>query len=124
MMSVGKKIVSLFELPFSGRQKRAMEGRSGASLEEFKSAFPEAAKEAEELWKGLQSVAVVDGFCPAPEDDLLEIYGLADEDLDEVMVGALSRLGYRVPKPDETNGMEPVRTVRCAVRFLKAWRSE
>lgn len=124
MMSAGKKIASLFELPFSRRQKSAMEERSGSSLEEFRSAFPGAEREAEALWKGLQSVVVVDSFCPAPEDDLLEMYGLADEDLDEVIVGALSRLGYRVPKPAETKGMEPVRSVRDAVRFLKAWDGE
>lgn len=124
MMRAGiKKLVSLLELPFSRRQKHAMERRSGVSLEEFRSGFPEAEKEAEELWKELQSVAVVDGFCPAPDDDLLGMYGLADEDLDEVIVCALSRLGYQVPKPEEIKDMEAVRTVNDAVLFLK-WCGE
>lgn len=108
-------------LPFSRRQQQAMRATSRASLTEFRSAFPGAGNEAEELWKGLRLVAVVDDFCPVPEDDLLEMYGLADEDLDELLVGALRSLGYRVPGPDESKDMAPLRTVSDAVHFLRAW---
>lgn len=82
-------------------------------------AFPDEAKEAEEMWKSLRKVSFSEDFCPAPDDDLLAMYGLVDEDLDEIIVDALNNLGYRVPLPSEIVGMEPLRTVRCAVRFLK-----
>jgi hypothetical protein len=49
---------------------------------------------AELLWEELEALKVVDEFHPDPLDDLLKVYGLADEDLDEDIILAIIRRGW------------------------------
>lgn len=73
----------------------------------------------------LGKVAAVDGFVPATCDDLLEVYGLADEDLDDDLVlPLLTQMACKIPTPAETSSMRPVRTVGDLVRFLQRMRAE
>ncbi|HEX2210569.1 MAG TPA: hypothetical protein VHG93_23010 [Longimicrobium sp.] len=77
---------------------------------------------AQEIWNTLSREAVVTGFKPKPEDDLLKVFGLADDDLDEIVLRILERCGCRVPAPAETEHLPPVRTVEDLFAFVVAMR--
>ena len=112
----------LVEMPFSGRQIAAQRDRRDSSLDIFLSSFPGAEREAECVWRAFRSVAVVDNFPPLPDDDLLKLYGVADEDLDDVVLGIFSELNYPVPLPSVTERYAPLRTIRDVVSFVRATR--
>lgn len=108
----------LVELPFSVPQKRRMRERAGYTKADFVRHFGRDGRVAGVVWDCLAGEAVVEDFKPHPEDDLSTVFGLADEDLDEVVLRALRQAGCRVPSPGETGTMPPVRTVADVVRFL------
>jgi hypothetical protein len=96
-----------------------MRERTNYGLNEFVQHFGRNYEIAKEIWKSLAEEAVVEGFAPKPEDDLLEVFGLADEDLDDLVLGILTRCGCRIPPPSETADMPPVRTVTDLFEFVE-----
>jgi hypothetical protein len=66
--------------------------------------------------------AVVEGFKPHPDDDLLQVFGLADEDLDDLVLELLERCHCRVPHPSETAEMPAVLTVADLFAFVEMMR--
>lgn len=123
MTRVVKMLNAILLWPLWRRQSLAMTKRSASSQESFIAHFPKARVEAVEVWNALREIAVVDGFPPDPKDDLLKMYGLVDDDLDEMLEEILVRLNYRLPTPEDTHGAEPVNSVEDAVEFLRVWRS-
>lgn len=76
----------LLEMPFSGRQNRLANSRPAMSKERFVDAIASSGQgrmAAEVLWDKLVEARVCDRFTPYPDDDLLKVFGLAEEDLDE-----------------------------------------
>ncbi|HZG42136.1 MAG TPA: hypothetical protein VEY93_04175 [Longimicrobium sp.] len=112
----------LVELPFSIPQKRRMRERGGYTKADFVRHFGRDGAVAGVVWDCLAGEAVVENFKPHPEDDLSTVFGLADEDLDDVVLRALHEAGCRVPSPAETATMPPVRTVADMVGFLADMR--
>lgn len=97
--------------------------RASYSLDEFLQPFGTDRDIAEQVWDSLRAEAVVAEFKPKPDDDLLWVFGLADEDLDELVLHLLRHFGCRVPDPTETEGMRPVRTVSDMILFVASMRS-
>ncbi len=99
-----------------------MRARQSHSKEEFVGFFAGrgvAREIADEVWKILTENAAIDGFKPHPEDDLLAVFGLAEEDLDEdVVLELLQHCGCRIPQPSDIDGMKPLTTVADLVDFL------
>lgn len=117
------KLKQLLEMPFSTRQTRLAKSRSRLSREEFiaKTSSTALGKLASNLlWEKLQSEKVVDEFSPGPDDDLLKIYGLADEDLDEdVILSIMQQIGAPVPSADMLREFGPVNTPLDIVRLIE-----
>ena len=115
-------IRNIVEWPIRGRQQALMRARQSYSKEEFIGFFAGrgiASEIADEVWKILTENAAIGGFKPHPEDDLLKVYGLAEEDLDEdVVLELLQRCGCRIPPPAEIDGLKPLTTVADLVDFL------
>ena len=107
--------------PFYFRQMRLSESRRPYTKENFCDYFEALsvdAKIASEVWNALSDSADFDEFRPYPEDDILRVYGLADEDLDDLVLGILNRCQCRVPSPAETASMAPLETVVDLVLFV------
>jgi hypothetical protein len=111
--------------PFYSRQKGMAEGRDAWTEQDFLDHFAESGvvdEIARAVWGALEQQADPAGFAPRPTDDLLQVYGLAEEDLDDLVLAVLERSGCRVPAPSETEKMDPVLTVAELVYFVAAMK--
>lgn len=109
----------LLSWPFLQRQERLLRTRQGYGREDFLVELgPDCA--AAETWAVLREQAEARGFKPMPEDHLGSVFGLADDDLDEVGLELLRRCGCRIPPPEETSTMPRVETVADLVAFIRA----
>jgi hypothetical protein len=115
-MTVLRRLVFLLQMPFSVRQRRRMATRPGRHA--FIAGFPGQEQIAEVVWNLLQGEAMFPGFTPAPDDALLHVWGLADEDLDDLVLEGLQRVGGRVPRPEEIGDSPVLVTVADLVSFL------
>jgi hypothetical protein len=110
-MELWNWIVDLVEGPWSSRQRRLMEQRADYQFADFMQHFGREPEIAKEIWSALSDHALVYGFKPKPQDELLKVFGLAEEDLDDLVLRILQRCGCRIPSVAETGRMKPVRTV-------------
>lgn len=113
--------------PLYERQLRLKRDREGYTKENFISSLSENAISkdvAEDVWNILANMAVVEGFKPAPEDDLLNVFGLAEEDLDEdIVLMLLLKYKCNVPSDDEMRMFGPIATVGDLVFFISQQKS-
>lgn len=73
------------------------------------------------LWDKLNESAIVNGFTPYPEDDLLHVYGLAEEDLDEdIILDIIKRLGLPIPSHDTVERIGPIQKPADVIRLIEA----
>lgn len=100
-------------------QRLWMGQRQDYGREDFIQHFEHAPDIAAEVWSALSHEAVVEGFKPHPDDDLLQVFGLADEDLDDLVLELLERCHCRVPHPSETDKMPRSSPSRISSR---SWR--
>jgi hypothetical protein len=122
MEPLWKWAARILQWPFAQRQKRLMRSRTGHTP----TAFVDVADDddiAKAVLDALEGEAVLESFVPHPDDDLLEVYGIADEDLDDLVLKLLKKCDCRIPVPDETRDMEPVRTAGDLVRFISEMRA-
>jgi len=108
----------LLQWPFSARQRRRLTERDRCGRAAFIARFPGEAKVAGVVWELLRDEAACAGFTPAAEDELLHLWGLAEEDLDDLVLEAMRRSGCRIPTPRETDRMPALTTVADLVRFV------
>lgn len=94
---------ALFELPLVLRQRRSASGRAQMAKEEFVSetASTELGKLAAAIvWDKLSGLKAYGEFSPYPSDSLLNMFCLAEEDLDvDIIMDILKRLNCAVPDP-------------------------
>lgn len=110
-------------LPWSRRQAKLNSQRLNFTEFDFCQEFSNdgagnKAKVARVAWKILREEAAVADFRPKPEDDLLRVFGLADEDLDDLILAILEQAGARVPGPAETLAMGPIENVEDLIQFV------
>ena len=53
-----------------------------------------------------------------PTDNLGLVYGICDEDLDEMVLELIDLLGYQIPTRNILRQMKPVKTVEDLIKFL------
>ncbi len=58
-------------------------------------------------------------FPVRPDDDISDVYGIVDEDLDDLVLESARACGCRVPTKESVRGM-PLRTVENLIRLLQA----
>ncbi len=117
-MELMMKVLQLFQRPLVRRQQSLMRSRGDYRKQDFCSFFDVVSRSPSLVWDALCSEAVVPGFRPKPNDDLQEVFGLAEEDLDDFVLSILRMCGLRVPAPEETSALPPVRTVADLVLFV------
>lgn len=113
----------LLEMPFSGRQMRLAANRPRMSKEQFVNDVASSdlgRLAADLLWEKLVEVAVCDQFTPYPSDDLLKVFGLAEEDLDEdIIFEIITTIGSTVPGSVVLKEFGPVNTPADIVRLIE-----
>lgn len=114
---------NLIQWPLSSRQAKLQARRLNYFRDDFVDSFQTASgrEVAKVAWELLREEAVVADFRPKPEDDLLRVFGLADEDLDDLVLALLGRTGARVPGPAETLAMDPIEKVEDLIQFVAAF---
>lgn len=103
------------------RQHQLAKARSGRGFEEFAGYFPAERYPRDKLrvvYEYFQGLQWVKNFPVDPNDDLSDVYGLADEDLDDAVFELAERYGKKSPTDADIEGQPPVRTVADVVRLL------
>jgi hypothetical protein len=73
------------------------------------------------LWKKLAERKFCDEFCPYPSDDLLRVYGLAEEDLDmDVIREIMKAVNCQIPDRETLRAIGPINTPRDVIRLVEA----
>lgn len=117
------KLKLILGRPLLVRQRDLASGRSPMTKEHFIEAVSstdlgEAA--ANFLWEKLSELVVYDGFTPHPDDDLLKVYGLAEEDLDEDVILEIIRVtASNVPDQEALAQFGPVNTPSDIIRLIE-----
>jgi hypothetical protein len=114
-------ISDLSERLLARHQKRLARSRQHWTEADFVTYFTELGvgpEIATAVWRQLQPEIMVEGFTPAPEDDLGTVFRIAEEELDEFVLSLLTTCSCRIPPASETKAMTPIRTVRDLVEFL------
>ena len=121
MTTVTEVIKSIVEWPLRRRQLELNRKRNAYAIDVFRSHYRDDGIDpgvAEIVWNRLRAEAAVEDFRPMPGDDIQGVYRIAEEDLDELVLGLLHEAGARIPPPAETGKMRPVRTIDDLVRFI------
>ena len=78
----------------------------------------------ERLWSLLREIAVLPDFRPLPSDDLLYLYGLSEEEVDEEVVCRLVvELDLILPPEEVIKKVGKIGTPRDVLRLLRLTRS-
>lgn len=97
----------ILEMPFSARQRRIALERKPITEEEFVSiaAKTEIGRRASIiLWNKINEIKVVNELTPYPEDCILYIYGLSEEDLDEdIILYIIKEMKLNIPTSEVIN---------------------
>jgi hypothetical protein len=126
MSSFLKWIKSRLEWPFRQRQSRLMLNRTSYTQADFVEYFQTRGVDAEvaaTVWRALAGEAAVEGFTPMPQDSLQTVFGLVDDDLEELVLSILRHTDRRIPSRSETATMPPVRTVEDLVGFVNTMKT-
>lgn len=93
----------LLSMPFYDRQRKLARERPPLTKEEFISRVEIAGGDIEAataLYGKLEEWVVADEFTPYPEDSLLTVYGIAEEELDEdIILQIFDKLKIPLPSP-------------------------
>jgi len=118
-----KIIKKILEQPFLGRQERLAAGRLTMSKTDFVNnlASSEIGRRAALLlWDKLQDEKCSKDFYPHPDDNLANVFGLAEEDLDEDIILYIFRsLDITPPDSKVMMAFGPIETPRDIVRLIE-----
>lgn len=104
------------------RDAKTAASRSGDSLEDFIDHFSkeEVPKQiVVEAYQSLQAWQGVKDFPARHDDDLYQVYGIWNEDLDDLIIELAQRCGCETPTTDAVAELAPVRSVEDLVRLLE-----
>ena len=104
------------------RQRRLARERKPMSKTDFvediasTGGLPEAA---ERVWDAIDDFGTEPGFSLYPDDDLLRIIGIAEEDLeDDVIIKTCNDLGLSIPSQELVDRLGTINTPRDVVRLV------
>jgi len=101
------------------RDKQRAKMRTGLEFEDFVSYFRGEnipVYKLYEVYNFFQQWQSVKNFPVLPDDDLYEVYGIVDEDVDDTVIELADRCRAKLPPTFE--GLRPVRTVADIVHLL------
>jgi hypothetical protein len=119
---------SILALPFNVRQMRLKETRLPLTQEEFvKQVLSKGGDQEAALivFQRLKDWIYVKGFSPYPEDNLVQVYGIAEEELDEdLILDLLHQLEIRVPTETKVLEFGRIDTPLKVAQFVSLARAE
>ncbi len=105
------------------RTRRIAASRPGENFDTFRSSFrPDEAPEdlLRIVYATFQQSSVVAAFPVRADDDIGDIYGMVDDDLDDTILEVVAGSGRVLPPVEQLRRMRPVVTVRDLVSFITA----
>lgn len=109
------------------RQRRLAQVREGQGFNEFAAYFEGEGiplYRLRDVFIYFQDWQTVKDFPVSAEDDIGDVYGICDEDLDDAVEDLAKAWRVKLPDPAEARRLPPVRTVADLVRFLAGCRPE
>ena len=95
--------------------------RSGDSREDFIYYFSKEGAPKEilvEVYRSLQALQSAKNFPVRPDDDLYQVYGIWNEDLDDLIIELAQTCGCKTPTTEDVAELAPIRSVKDLVRLL------
>jgi hypothetical protein len=112
--------------PFAYLQRKLSSSRPAITEAEFIARIERAGGDSEAarlIWKELLDSWVNPRFTPYPEDDLLRVYGIADEELDDdLILETLRKLGLPIPDQQHILDFGPVSSPLRFAQFISMCR--
>lgn len=117
------RIRNLLGWPFLGRQRKLAEQRTSYSKDQFLQYFDDLDVDrnvVSDIWDELSPWICHDSFKPMPDDNLAEVFGIVDDDVDDFVLDILKKHLYEIPPPSVTLKMPVIATVADIVRTVAA----
>lgn len=111
---------SFRDQPFRSRQQKRIQVQGDYSKERFVDYF--VSKNISEnislvVWDLFTQEVCVDGFMPMPSDNIIELYGIADEELEDLLAEVMQACKRKLPNEKELEAMSPIVTINDLVVF-------
>ena len=106
---------------FEKVQRSLMDNRSSYSEQHFIDYFDNLGVSehvAKCVWGTVKSYAAVEGFKPHPSDYVLDHFGIADGDLEELLGGIVEKCCKEFPPDEQLRKMKPIETVEDLAVFV------
>jgi len=103
------------------RERKLASQRSGQGFDGFAAYFYGQGIPADKLYEVFnyfQDLQTMKNFPVLPDDDLYEVYGICDEDVDDAVIELAAKWRVRLPPDAEWGSMGTVSTVADIVRLL------
>lgn len=124
----GSVLQGILALPFSRRQKRLMKSRSPLSEGDFVDQVIAEGGDREAaiiVYRKLREWTYAEDFTPYPEDSLGQIYGIAEEELDEdLILDTLNGLRVTPPSKERVATFGPVDSPLRVAQLVSLARSD
>lgn len=121
-------IREIIAMPFSLRQKRLVKNRDHLTRLNFVAKIVEAGGDREAaglIHDKLSDWIYIREFTPHPDDDLENIYGIAEEELDEdIILEILNKIDVKLPSAERLMAFGRIDTPIRLARLIKTARSE
>ena len=108
-------------LVLASRQRRRGRERADDGMDAFLtslSALEVSPLIGREVYTYFQKEAIVKNLRLRPEDDLYQVFGIVEEDLDDAVVELARRCGRKDPTTDSLRGLGTVRSVGDLARII------
>jgi hypothetical protein len=112
---------SIIEGPFGGRQLKLMSSRKNYSQQQFTDYFISldvTNNLSNIVWNELRAESSIDNFKPSPDDNIVFVFGLYEEDFEEFLVNLADRCDKKLPSESELKNMAAINTVQDLIIFL------
>ncbi len=116
-------VCRLIKGPFDSRQLEVLSGRSHFDKQQFADHFlPIKVEEniPNSVWDILVSEHSIEGFKPFPSDDIIYMYGIADEDFEDFVSDLIELCDREFPAKKELDCMDPIESVFDLVKFISS----
>lgn len=114
-------ISKIIDMPFGSRQSKVMKCRKQKDKQYFLSLYE--AKNITPIitsvvWDELVINNAIKGFCLSPTDDIVYMFGIADDDLEDLVIDLIDRCDKNIPSEKDLANMPAIETVNDLIVFI------
>jgi hypothetical protein len=121
MKQLYRLISRLIEEPFRSRQKKRIRYQKYYNKQNFIEHFDNLNIDqtiTEIVWNRFGQEVSIEGFVPMPNDEIVRLYGIVDEDMEDLLHELLTECNKVIPTQDTLLTMKPLETIQDMVLFL------